>query len=553
MLGLVVPMVGFAQINPNGDWIDYQRTSYQVQADGNLNDLRGDGASMLYRSSLWISGTSFGTDTISHLSAQEYRQNRINFYAGPLSSDSLAGQYWNRTWTVTSGMIDSVKNGLYTTLPESVLNWPVSGRSQYSESQTLAPYVDVNNNGLYEPQSGDYPVIKGDICTIAIFNDWNPRGFFQYWAFEMEGIVWYYMLEGTDIEKRTVFTEYEIWNRSQNSYVDSWISIWGDLDVGAAAANLSGTDIARHTVYAYPYASFAGGQTFQDKTPWGAITILNGPYADLGDGVDNDWDGCIDGVSDGMGNCIQESAANGVYESTTMMHSMAYQNSTQGHNSVPQLDNHYRNYQLGRWPDGNSFLVENPSGFLSTNNGDGYNPGVAMGLSHYIFPGNSYVPDPSFASIPIHDINFFESPLEAHDKRVVGSAGPFTWDPGEKINFAYATVWGTVDTANFSDIIDSLGADIDKLTQAYQTIGNEEFEPRDIEFIVGQSSDYLHIQNPLQESYNLEIIDLYGRVLITGNVSANSETQINTTALVPGVYILRTPDSSYAIKWIKRP
>lgn len=554
ILAWMVPMIGLAQVDPNGDSVHFQRTKYQVQADGNLNQLKGDGNLFAYRQTIWMSGTSYGSDTIAHLSAQEYRASRVDFYPGPISTDPSATQHWDRTWTVTKGMIDSLRNGLYTTIPEPIQSWPTQGRSQFGERQSLAPYVDVDNDGSYDPAMGDYPAIKGDISTIAIFNDWNDRGFYQYWAFQMEGIAWYYMVEGTGVEQRAVFTEYEMWNTSSNSYEEAWVSVFSDLDVGDAFANNIGTDAQRHSVYAYPYSPlYAGGPAYPTKSPWGAVTILEGPTADVGDGVDNNWDGCVDGVVDAQGNCISENPSAGIEEPTTLQTSMGYNNTFVGHNRVPQMDAHYRMYMLGRWVDGSFIKIENPSGFNSLNNGDGHNPSVAQGISSFIFPGNSYAPDPLVAAVPNADINFFESPAESYDKRVIGSAGPFTWDPNEKITFAYATLWGTVDTSNFMNIIDSIGAEIDQLQIVHQTIGVDEIEIPSLKLVVGQDDEHLYAENPHGDSFEFEILDINGRALLTGRIGASTKTQIRTTALAPGVYILRTTDALFATKWIKQP
>lgn len=548
----MVPLIGFAQIDPNGDTTHFQRTSYQVQADGNLNQLKGDGNLFAYRQTIWLSGMSYDTDTVAHLSAQEYRVSRVDFYPGPLSTDPNNRSYWNRTWTVTKGMVDSLKNGLYTILPEAISSWPAHGRAQYNERANLAPFEDVDNDGVYDPTQGDYPIIKGDVSTIAVFNDWMERGFFRYWSFELEGIAWYYMIEGSGVEQRTVFTEYEIWNASSNTYEESWISVFSDLDVGDAFANNMGTDAQRHAVYAYPFGPlYAGGPRYPDKSPWAAVTILEGPTADIGDGIDNNWDGCVDGIVDQQGNCIAENPAAGIFEPTTLQTSMGYNNTFSGHNRVPQMDAHYRNYMLGKWSDGSSFLIENPDGFNSLNNGDGHNLNVAMGISNFMFPGNSFVPQASMAALPNADVNFFESPGDSYDKRVVGSAGQFTWEPNEKITFSYATIWGTVDTANFMSIIDSIGADIDQLRQVHQTIGIEEQELPQLDLVVGQSENNLHIENPYSESFSFEVLDLNGKVLLSGSISASTKTQINTSALAPGVYILRTTDATFVHKWMK--
>lgn len=531
--------------------VNFQNTGYTVEADGNVTLIKMDNIDFIYKQAIWVTGKSFGQDTINHLSAQQYRQSRVDFYPGPISSDSASYDHWNRTWTVTAAQVDSVKQGLYTIIPEAIKSWPVSGRAQYGESADLAPYQDVDDNGSYEPENGDYPLIKGDICSIAIFNDYNQRGFYRYWSFQMEGIAWHYMLEGNGIEQRAFFTEFELLNKSNTTYHEAWISMFADIDVGAAAANLNGTDIARHSVYAYPYASYAGRQYYHDKTPYAAVSILEGPAADAFDGRDNNWDGCVDGVSDGLGNCISEDPSNGIVEPTTMMSSMGYQNESFGHNRTPLIDAHYINYMHGLWSDGSNIMIETPSGFHSTSNGDGHNPGVAMGISHYVFPGNSFVPDPLFASLPIHDVNFFEAPTDTHDKRQLASAGKFTWEPNEKITFRFATLMGTVDTADYANIIDSIGSDIDKLLAVSRTLSQSEPVVEESNFILGQDKSHLYLTNPYSEDFSVELRDLSGRLVATDLANANSQMVIPIEGLPAGVYLLQIPDRSFVIKWVK--
>lgn len=169
------------------------------------------------------------------------------------------------------------------------------------------------------------------------------------------------------------------------------------------------------------------------------------------------------------------------------------------------------------------------------------------------FAGGLNYPNPMMAALPNADVNFFESPGDSYDKRVIGSAGAFTWEPNEKITFAYATLWGTLDTAHFMDIIDSIGADIDQIKVFHQSIGVAEMEEVALEFLLGQDDDHLYIDNPYNESFEFEILDLNGRPLITGRMAASAKTQIRTTELPPGVYILCTTDAMFATKWIKQP
>ena len=67
-------------------------------------------------------------------------------------------------------------------MPDGILNWPAIGDSLLNEPFDLAPFVDVNSNGCYDPANGDYPVIKGDeaIYWINRPNDTSALSDLEY-------------------------------------------------------------------------------------------------------------------------------------------------------------------------------------------------------------------------------------------------------------------------------------------------------------------------------------------------------------------------------------
>ena len=55
--------------------------------------------------------------------------------------------------------------------PKGILNWPAYGDPSKGQSQQLAPYVDYNGNGVYEPMLGEYPDFPGTRCLLSISHE----------------------------------------------------------------------------------------------------------------------------------------------------------------------------------------------------------------------------------------------------------------------------------------------------------------------------------------------------------------------------------------------
>ena len=105
-----------------------------------------------------------------------------DFWPGHLDTingtiDSLNVAQYDRLWRVNRSEIDSfifnyqlgnVTNGSYA-IPQVILDWPAHGTGNNSSS--LAPFVDVNFDNIYNPYHGDYPKIDGDQELWWIFND----------------------------------------------------------------------------------------------------------------------------------------------------------------------------------------------------------------------------------------------------------------------------------------------------------------------------------------------------------------------------------------------
>jgi len=242
-----------AGINASGDLF----TDYDIQ-----NPLfevpKGSGKNAIYAANLWIGGY----DDMGNLrvAAQTYRQsNSVDYWAGPIakSYDSAYDLKYNRVWKIEEQMIKNhilnYKNTGYE-MPEVIKNWPANGNLNNLEAPDIAPYQDVNMNGKYDPQNGDYPKIFGDQAIYFIVNDIRsnhtetnslPLGI------EIHGMAFSFETSSSSSLDQTIFLNYKIINRSKNNYNNVFLGFWTDFDLGFSYDDFVGSDSSRSMFFAY--------------------------------------------------------------------------------------------------------------------------------------------------------------------------------------------------------------------------------------------------------------------------------------------------------------
>lgn len=203
-------------------------------------------ASINFASSLWISG--YDADNKLHIAAQTYRQIGNDYWPGPLdTSDTLTyatSHDWAKIWKVNDTDITNFLGiSIHTSsnTPSSILTWPGKGNI-YAQgnagvsltiSEDMAPFVDLNGNGFYEPLLGEYPAIKGNQALWWVFSDNGPahnetKG--RPLGIEVHAMTYAYN-RGTLIDN-VVYFDYTIINKSGNNYDSIRIGEWDDIDLG---------------------------------------------------------------------------------------------------------------------------------------------------------------------------------------------------------------------------------------------------------------------------------------------------------------------------------
>jgi hypothetical protein len=236
-------------------------------------------------SGIWIAG--LGRDGKKRMSVIQSNQNE--FQPGNINgifntktndfsvaSNPLDGQY--KIYKIVKKDSSADINGNY----DSWNSWPVSQG---------APWVDVDNDGIYTPRKGDHPEFYGDQQMFWVYNDLNYSGHVNtstglplgvevhvlVWAFEQEGAL-----------GNTVFIRYQIINKSDTTYNNAYVSLSVDPDIGFPKDDLVGCDTLLNMGYAYNGNSVdVATYGYYSQPPAVGVDLLQGPVVFTGNNSDS--------------------------------------------------------------------------------------------------------------------------------------------------------------------------------------------------------------------------------------------------------------------------
>lgn len=252
-----------ATINDNGFFFnDYQNSiaGYEIPAGSDIN--------AIFSGSFWFGGTDVNGQL--KLAAQQYYGNGQDYWWGPIArleaefTPVVQNYFGQSLWTVTKAEIDdhilNYQSSTYT-MPADIMNWPAHGDTSLGSNMGMlpfiAPFVDANNNGTYDPENGDYPCIKGDEATYLIMND--KGGLHTASGGEPVGIQLHYMFyqfNSVPELENTTFVDIEVVNMGTQTLFDTKASFYLDTDLGNPMDDFIGTDTLRNMVYTYNADNF---------------------------------------------------------------------------------------------------------------------------------------------------------------------------------------------------------------------------------------------------------------------------------------------------------
>ncbi|NQT78004.1 MAG: T9SS type A sorting domain-containing protein [Bacteroidetes bacterium] len=450
-------------------------------------------ATSLFSGSLWIGGLDINNQL--KLAAVRYRQVGNDYWPGPLTIDGTASvdyetcSKYDKHFVMTRAEIDEYLAWWYSedrsaeypdySIPVSILEYPAHGDVAKNQSYYLAPFRDVDGDGDYNPNQGDYPYydITNELCPLNFVGDPNyqPQVTMEEELMEtVEGsllvdqvlkgdqTLWWVFNDKGDFHSETqgasigleiraqafsfatndeinnmTFYSYEIINRSTFTLTGTYFCPWVDTDLGYAWDDYVGCDVNRGLGYCYNGVSVDGAgepESYGAQPPAIGIDFFQGPYIDPDD-RDNpkftgdcsildspfEWDPmAINGVN--FGNGIKDDERFG-------MRRFTYHNNAGGAQGDPSIAPEYYNYLRGFWKDnthfrygGNGHIFSNPAGpdcdFVFPDDSDPCNWGT-QGTP----PNAGWNQNGHFWTEETADNN-------PDDRRFMQSAGPFELKPG---------------------------------------------------------------------------------------------------------------------------
>lgn len=559
------PQVCANPVNPNTcKKLSLNNISTPILNQGDLNwDItnagfcapKGSGKVSIFASALWIGGLD--NNNVLHQAAMTYRQRGYDYWPGPLdtingSTNLTVSSNYNKLWKVNRKDIEEMKwafqNGYlqlgWYTPPKDIVTWPGKGSGNYSRH--LAPFYDYDGDGNYNVNKGDYPLIKGDQAVFTIFNDrLNPHGETggERLGVEVHLMAYEYFCDslnesGDKILNNAVFCNYKIYNRSNNNYHNVKIGFWQDVDLGNYQDDFVGCNPSGNYGYAYNGDSLDDGTAgYGSNPPIINTLILNGPKANVNDGIDNNNNGIIDEVNE-----------------KNLMTSFQYYNNDYSPAGNPMNAQQYYNYLNSIWKDNSQVMF----------GGTGYGPnGNTSNIPYpFMFPGT--VNDPNSSLNGLNWSEMIEGNIPS-DRRYLLGCGPFDLPAKGMVEYDMANifVWDTTITWNTAPYWENNHSQVMKIKDWYDaqnfpsciemnlSAKGQTIIHSDISIFPNPATNQLNISglNTFQNS-TYKIFDISGKCVQEGVLK---ET-ISVTTQAEGLYLLQINNENTTInkKFIKQ-
>lgn len=254
------------------------------KAGYSMNCEQNNCPAMIYGLGFWFGGID-QNDSL-RVSASMFIIN--SFSEGPYSNNSsydlpaYSNAYQPAIWIVKREdivyHIDNFSNPQYQ-IPDVILNWPAHGDPTLGTANNLAPFVDVDNDGIYNPQNGDYPCIKGDMASYIILNDHRPVSTPAGSSMGLELHVMTYQFSSDNFIDSTTFLELKVINRGNRIYNDFKSAMFVDFELGGSKDDYISVFPDKNTFFVMNGDNFdattGSSPGFLENPPAAGIRLLN--------------------------------------------------------------------------------------------------------------------------------------------------------------------------------------------------------------------------------------------------------------------------------------
>lgn len=505
--------------------------SYYLNNDHFSNNLLF--SKLLYSGSSYIIGKS--NDKYYGVS---YTNDLFAFKPGPFTNPSNYNHdiihAFNESFQVSREMVNqhvwrvSINDPSYV-IPDGILHWPAHGEVNLGQAENLAPFIDLNQNGIYEPQLGEYPSFPGTHCLLNISHQAEISSDFHGSGLELHSYL--YLMECNDTLDEVLFYRTEVYNRSTRTYDSLAFGVYSDFDLGNYSDDYIGTHVENGLVYCYNADAYDddynGLPGFHDSLPTIAAQFLKGIKTPP-NGIDD---------------------LEGIYDNQTV--------NGYGYNDAV-IDNEFKGLEFSIYPTNTSPLDSAEFFNLLHCKDENGTPLYQLNGNmpeRFVFPGTTDTLlygtggfDPGFIWNEISDNN------PQGDRRIIGSFGSQSMVPGEKLVYDFAYMAGKRIAGTGQSQIDLFAkaehvknAFNNNLTSCGQTFDN--LQPEDVNALneATTESSYVIFPNPFEESFMVmsqqkgqitwKLVDIRGQLLQQGE-NTNEQFLVQTSHLKDGIYLL---------------
>jgi len=281
---------------------------------------KGSGRYAIYSTQFWFAGKD-ALDSLHFV--QGGSPSGRDVFNGPVSglgtyiTPEYQNTWSNSLWSICQADIDQYKlywecqNGIISAGCETVnppssealqtiFDWPAHGDVSLGQSFYLAPFYDYNSDGIYDPNDGDYPIIKGCCASYLIQNDVaESHSYTNTDSIGIELHIMFYQYQTWNYLNDITFVDITAINRGNIDYPEFVHSIVVDADIGNYSDDHYGCDSSSNTMYFYnadnndeagsPYLSYGA-----DPPAIGIVSLLENmtsciPYTVGGITIPNKW------------------------------------------------------------------------------------------------------------------------------------------------------------------------------------------------------------------------------------------------------------------------
>lgn len=179
------------------------------------------------------------------------------FAAGPASTmvDVDFKNRYFQVWKIDRSMVEAHVehwNDPGYEMPWAIHSWPGNGDPSNGEPSRIAPFADLNGNSAYEPDQGEYPLIRGDQAVFHILHSVSTSATTTpLLPVDMTIMTYSFLSMGNQALDHTVFLHTQLFNRSGVDFSGVRFGVFADFDIGCANDDFVGCDSTRNLYFAY--------------------------------------------------------------------------------------------------------------------------------------------------------------------------------------------------------------------------------------------------------------------------------------------------------------